>query len=133
MAFQLKVLKSTPNPLLNRKELKLELTHTNQSTPDRKAVTEELSSHYSLPPKQIYVYNISTKPGMHKTHANASVYNSFDSLKAIERAFVVKRITGETEKVKVLRRIKKTARIKSYKRFGTNKRFMKKAARRSKD
>lgn len=132
MAFQLKVVKSTPNQLLNRKELEIELTHTNQGTPDKKIVTSELSSNYSIPSNQIYVYSMKTYPGLHKTVANANMYNTFDDLKKIERDFVVTRITGE-KKAKVPRRQKKDARIKKYKRFGTLKRNMKKAARRTQD
>lgn len=132
MAYQLKVLKSNANPLLNRKELKLEITHTNQSSPDKKSVTGELSSNYSIPENQIYVYSMTTKPGLHKTIASANMYNTFDDLKKIERSFVVTRITGEKEK-KVPRRQKKDARIKKYKRFGTFKKYMKRASRRTQD
>lgn len=132
MAFQLKVLKSTPNQLLNRKELQLEITHTNQSSPDKKSVTEELSSNYSIPSEQIYVYSMRTKPGLHKTLASVNMYSTFEDLKKIERPFVVTRITGEKVS-KIPRRQRKDARIKKYKRFGTLKRNMKKASRRTQD
>ncbi|ELA42124.1 uncharacterized protein VICG_00765 [Vittaforma corneae ATCC 50505] len=132
MAFQLKVLKSTSNQLLNRKELQLEITHTNQSSPDKKSVTEELSSNYSIPAEQIYVYGMRTKPGLHKTIASANMYSAFEDLKKIERSFVVARITGE-KLSKIPRRQKKDARIKKYKRFGTLKRNMKRASRRRQD
>lgn len=132
MAYQLKVVRSTPNPLLNRREIQLEITHTNQSSPSKTAVTQDLSSNYSLPKEQIYVYEMTTKPGLHKTIAKANMYNSFDDLKNVERSFVVTRITGEKTK-KVARRLKKDLRIKKYKRFGTMKRLMKKAARRAED
>ena len=132
MAFQLKVLKNINNQLLNRKELQLEITHTNQSSPDKKTVTSELSSNYSIPEEQIYVYGMTTKQGLHKTLAMASMYNSFEDLKKIERAFVVSRITGE-KVTKVPRRQKKDARIKKYKKFGTLKRIMKKASRKAQD
>lgn len=132
MAFELKVIKSTPNQLLNRKELQLEITHTNQSSPDKKTVTSELSANYSLPEQQIYVYNMRTKQGLHKTIASASLYNTFEDLKKIERSFVVARITGE-KATKVPRRQKKDARIKKYKKFGTVKRIMKKLSRKTKE
>ena len=132
MAFQLKILKNISNQLLNRKELQLEITHTNQSSPDKTTVASELSSTYSIPSEQIYVYDMSTKQGLHKTIAKASMYNSFEDLKKIERAFVVARITGE-KATKVPRRQKKDARIKKYKKFGTLKRIMKKAARKAQD
>lgn len=132
MAFQLKVLKNINNQLLNRKELQLEITHTNQPSPDKKTVTSELSTNYSIPSEQIYVYNMCTKQGLHKTLAKASMYNSFEDLKKAERAFVVTRITGEKVS-KVPRRQKKDARIKKYKKFGTLKRIMKKASRKTQD
>lgn len=132
MAFQLKVVRSNTNQLLNRKEIELEITHSNQASPSKEIVTSELSSNYSLPSKQIYVYNMHTRPGQHRTVALANMYNSFDDLKKIEREFVVARITGERAS-KIPRRQKKDARIKRYKRFGTMKRNMKKASRRSQD
>lgn len=132
MAFQLKVVRSSNNQLLNRKEIELEITHNNQASPSKEIVTSELSSNYSLPPKQIYVYGMRTKPGLHKTVALANMYNNFDDLKKIEREFVVARITGEKPS-KIPRRQKKDARIKRYKRFGTMKRNLKKASRRAQD
>jgi small subunit ribosomal protein S24e len=73
---------------------------------------------------------MSTRPGLHRTVALANMYNSFDDLKKIEREFVVARITGERP-AKIPRRQKKDARIKRYKRFGTLKRNMKKASRKT--
>lgn len=132
MAFQLKVVRSNTNQLLNRKEIQLEITHSNQGTPSKEIITTELSSNYSLPAKQIYVYGMDTKPGLHKTVALANMYNSFDDLKKIEREFVVARITGERP-AKIPRRQKKDARIKRYKMFGTLKRNMKKASKKAQD
>lgn len=132
MAFQLKVVKSTQNQLLNRKELQLEIVHTLQACPKKEEVTNELSTNYSLASKNIYVYSMRTAQGQQLTMAKANIYNNFEDLKKIERAFVVAKITGEKIS-KVPRRQKKDARIKKYKRFGTLKRNMKKLSKKAND
>lgn len=128
----MKVVKSAANPLLNRKEIQLEITHACQAGPSKKTVTEELSTNYSIPAENIYVYDMYIAKGTHTTVAKANMYNSFEDLKNIERAFVLARLTGEKE-TKMPRRQKKAARKKKYQMFGTLKRNMKKAARRAEE
>lgn len=132
MAVQIKVVKSAINPLLNRKEVELTINHVNQSTPAKKIITSELSSNYSCPETQIYVFGVKTRFGSFETLAKAHLYNSLEDMKKIERPFVMARVTGETID-KMRRRARKDKRIKRYKMFGTLSRNMKKAARRNKD
>lgn len=132
MSYVIKVVGRNENQLLNRKELNLEITHTNQGTPNKAVVVSELSKNYSVPSNQIYVYDLGTKKGLHRSIAKANIYENMDDLKNIEREFVLAKITGE-KKQKIMRRAKKEMRIKKYNTFGTHKRNMKKAARKSKD
>lgn len=132
MAVQIKVVKNVTNPLLNRKEVEMTINHVNQSTPAKKVITSELSSNYSVPENQVYVYDLKTRFGSFETRAKAHLYNSIEDMKKIERQFVISRVTGETVN-KMKRRARKDKRIKSYKMFGTLNRNMKKAARRNKD
>lgn len=130
MVFELKPISKVTNMLLNRKEYLIEITHTNSAAPNKATLTSKLANEYKVEENQIYVFNMNTFPGEHKTLANANIYNSFDDLKKIERDFVVARITGE-KKSKIPRRQKKDARIKRYKMFGTLKRNMRKAAKKA--
>jgi len=133
MAINIKVVKSISNALLNRKEVELSITHPNQATPDKKVITSELSSNYSVPENQICVFDVITGFGSHHSNATAHLYTkSADDLRMIERKHIVARKTGETIE-KIPRRTRKDTRIKKYKMFGTLKRNMKKAARRTKE
>ncbi|KAI5152330.1 small subunit ribosomal protein S24e [Enteropsectra breve] len=131
-ATSIKVAKSFVNALLNRRELTINITHPNKSTPTKELITSEISPLYSVPAGQIYVYGIKTGFGSHQSVAYAHLYKSMDDLKSVEREFVVERMTG-VKRDKIKRRQRKDNRIKAYKMFGTLQRNMKKAAKRSED
>lgn len=132
MAVAIKVVKSTKNVLLSRREVEINITHPNQPTPNKELLASEMSSHYSIPVGQIYVSGIKTGYGSHQSEAVAHLYNTVDDLKKIERGFVVSRMTGVVP-AKIKRITKKQERVKRRNVFGTEKRNMDKAKRRIKD
>lgn len=132
MAISIKVIKSVTNPLLARRELALLITHTNQPTPDKKTIAGELCSNYTVPEGQIRIFGMETGFGIHESRASAHIYNSADDLAKIEYPYVVARMTGNPLR-KIKRMTRKQERVKRRKVFGTEKRNMKKAARRTRD
>ncbi len=130
--LDIKVLKSIKNVLLSRKELELSIMHNGKSTPTRDELTSTISSIYSAPKNQIYVFNINTGFGVHKSTAIAHIYNSFDDLKAIEKDSVVTKITGQA-KPKIKRMLKKQDKNKKRKLFGSLRRIKMKAEKKAKN
>lgn len=132
MANKLRVVNSFSNALFNRREISLVVEHNKESTPTKDYVRKELSTNFSVPENQIYVFGMKTKFGSHTTDVQAHLYSNFEEMKRIVLPHVLRRITGE-EKQKVARRMRKDARKKKAKIFGTMKRNMKKAEKRNKD
>ena len=132
MAVSIKVVKCNANALLSRKEVSMTVTHVNQATPKKDLIASELSTNYSIPATQIYVFGIKTRFGSGESVARAHMYNSTDDLKKIERTFVNTRMTGVAP-AKIKRITKKQERVKRRKVFGTEKRNMEKVKRRVKD
>ncbi|ORD97947.1 RS24B [Hepatospora eriocheir] len=132
MSVHLKITKSFTNQVLNRKELCMEITHSNQATPNKAVIVDELSVNYSIPKNQIYVFKMKTEFGIQRSKALAHLYNSEESLREIEKQYVIKRTFNE-EIDKLPRRSRKENRKKAAKRFGTEQRLIKKVERRQKD
>ncbi len=129
MSIQLKVTKMFNNSLLNRKEVDLFVYHPNKSTPEKSLVCKELSENYSIPKEQIYVFGMSTGYGSNDTVLKAHMYGSMESLKEVARDFVIRRLNGEV-KEGPNRRMRKDARKKKAKMFGTLRRKMRKQEKR---
>ena len=132
MAIALDVTLSKQNPTLKRRLVEVKIVHTNKATPSRDDIADTLSQTFSTLKKNIYVFDIKNGFGVHESTAKAHIYNSFDDLKKIEHKYVITRLTGESEP-KIKRIVKKQARVKNRKVFGSLKRNMAKAARRAKD
>lgn len=79
-------------------------------------------------PTNVIVYDLNGRFGSHVTKAKCKIYSTFEQLQKIENDYVVTRITGEKKK-KVVRRMRKDARKKKAKMFGSIRRNTKKAER----
>lgn len=132
MAAQLKVINSFTNKLFDRKEVELTITHNKQATPTKEVIRKELSTNYSIPANQIYVFDLKTRFGSFVTVAKAHMYTNESIMREVVLPYVLRKVTGE-EVTKVPRRQRKDARKKKGKIFGTMKRNISKAEKRNKD
>lgn len=128
--LDIRVNKYQNNPLLKRRELEITVNHDKTSTPSKKEMAENISSSYSLPASQIYVFGIKTGFGSNESVAYAHIYNSMQDLKDIEKEHVIAKITGEV-KSKINRRTKKQEKNKKLKIFGSERRNKMKAKRKT--
>lgn len=119
------------NKLLNRKELEMILSHPKLATPNKKEVTKQLASLHKANTKNVVIYDIVPRFGAHTSKAKAKIYSNENDLKTAERQFVVTRLTGEKPK-KVVRRMRKDARKKKAKMFGSLRRNVRKAEKKAK-
>ena len=78
MANKLRVVNSFSNALFNRREISLVVEHNKESTPTKDYVRKELSTNFSVPENQIYVFGMKTKFGSHTTDVQAHLYSNFD-------------------------------------------------------
>lgn len=131
MSFSIEILQMKDNKLLNRKELLLNLTHPKDATPKKDDIANKLATLHQASAKNIVVYNLTGRFGSHATKAMAKIYPSFQQLETVERTFIVTRKTGVKPK-KIVRRMRKDARKKKEKMFGSLKRNIKKAEKKAK-
>ncbi|EQB59815.1 40s ribosomal protein s24 [Vairimorpha apis BRL 01] len=127
----LEILKTTTNILLNRQELNLKIHHKESPVPPKTVITEKLSKLFQTSKDNIVLYDIFNVQGTHESVGKVNIYNNKSDLKNVEKDYVVQRKTGES-KTRKPRRARKDERKKSYARFGTVKRAMKKAERKNK-
>jgi len=71
-----KVVKEIRNPVLNRKEILVELTPDEKGTPERLATREFLASEFGEKTENVYVVKIEGKTGSKRSLCNVEVYES---------------------------------------------------------
>jgi ribosomal protein S24E len=104
-----KILSEIYNPILLRKEVKIEVTHNGEKTPDRFSVRKSLASLFKTDIENIYVLNMKTKTGTHKTVCDVEVYDSLETAKKIVPKHILARNTPSKEGVE---KIKKAPKVK---------------------
>ncbi len=104
----------------------LSMVHSKTSTPSKEDICSQISSLFKVKKDFIVVSGCRTRFGTNQTQCDVRIYNSVDTLKAVEKKSIVKRKTGEEEEV-VPRRQRKDARKKKAKIFGTMRKYIKKA------
>ncbi|KAK6090937.1 hypothetical protein P3W45_000182 [Vairimorpha bombi] len=128
---ELEIITQKANELLNRKELHLRIHHEESAVPPKNTIIEKLGKLFQTKTDNIVIHGITNCPGTHTSVGRVNIYNNADDLKSVEKQYMVTRKTGESPFRKP-RRTRKDERKKSYKRFGTVKRAMKKAERKNK-
>lgn len=128
MSVSVEIVDQTENKLLNRREFNLILKHSRSSTPSKTEIVQKMATLNHVKPNTVIVYDLTGRFGTHETKAKCKIYSNLDQLKKIENEYVVTRITGEKKK-KVVRRMRKDARKKKTKMFGSMRRILKKAER----
>ncbi|KAM0673106.1 ribosomal 40S subunit protein S24B [Gurleya vavrai] len=131
MALSIEIKKLKENKLLLRKEMDLILKHPKESTPKKEEIAAKIAALHQSSAKNVVIYDIQGHFGSHVSTGKAKVYASFEQLESVERAFVVTRKTGVKVK-KVVRRMRKDARKKKAKMFGSLRRNKKKAEKKEK-
>jgi len=97
---EIKVLGQVYNPLLKRKEVKVEITHSGVGTPDRFTIRKELTSRLNVKLDNIYVVDMETKTGMEKTRCDVEVYDGPENARKIVPNYVIVRNKPPEERKK---------------------------------
>jgi len=94
----MKVVKDEKSLVLPRREVIVEIAHTEKPTPSEKQVREELIKKFSCKEELLIVKGISTKYGSSDSVVEAFIYEDEDSMKKIERIKEVKEEKKEEPK-----------------------------------
>ena len=89
------------NPLLKRTEVYFTVKHEGEKTPNREIIRSELADKLNSKKENVIVNILKSSFGKHETSGYAKVYSSFESIKGLERDYILKRNKlGETKKDK---------------------------------
>jgi len=91
----------TPNPLLNRKEVKFEILHQGVSTPPRPEVREKIAKKIHVDPTLVYIIKMETKTNTWKTGGIAYAYDSAEKAKVIVPKHIFTRDLPKEERTKL--------------------------------
>ncbi len=79
------------NPLLNREEIKIMISHPGVAVPSRDRVVRKLSAELNKDRNQIIVRELQGQFGAAKTLATVMVYETEEQAKKIERPYIIRR------------------------------------------
>lgn len=71
--MEMTIIEEKENPFLNRKELKLRITHAGGATPSKAEIIKELSSKYSVEEKQVSIDYVFSIKGIGESFAKAKI------------------------------------------------------------
>ncbi|MEM5836317.1 MAG: hypothetical protein QXR09_03280 [Candidatus Aenigmatarchaeota archaeon] len=72
--MEIEILEEKDNPLLRRKELKINIKHANSPTPKKQDLIKEIASKYSVSEDRVLVNYIFTKKGLPESFAKVKIY-----------------------------------------------------------
>lgn len=89
--MKIEIKEKKENPLQDRTEVMFTVDHTGESTPTRKAVTDELSKILKAKKDTVILNNLDTVYGRGISKGYAKVYGSKESAIEFEREYLLKR------------------------------------------
>ncbi|WP_455367531.1 hypothetical protein [[Eubacterium] cellulosolvens] len=104
--MKLKVLSDIQNPLLNRREVRLEIDHSPQGTPDRTIAKQEVAAYLGHDAKKIQIIAMKTLTGTRRTVCTVELYEDVERGKRIVHQHIPERGLPKTkEKVETPRKV----------------------------
>ncbi|MEM3061136.1 MAG: hypothetical protein QW265_01855 [Candidatus Bathyarchaeia archaeon] len=88
------------NPLLQRKELLVEIIHPNEGTPERHSVRKSLALKLNAEINNLYIREMKSKTGMNSTLCRVEIYEDEKIAKAILPKHIVLRNLPPEQKAK---------------------------------
>ena len=86
VAYQISIIEDKVNPLMERRELKLEVA--SQATPKRDLLRKSVASSLKVPVERVYIKNVLSSYGKSIAVCNAYVYENAERGKQIEPPYV---------------------------------------------
>lgn len=87
------------NPLLDRKELEVEIEHEGESTPSSEDVKNRIAAENDIDNEAISVESIYTGYGSKKSRAELKVFEDFEYSEDLEETEIQETVEEETEEV----------------------------------
>lgn len=104
------------NPLLGRRDVTLQLTHSQGSTPTRSGVRQRLAGNFKVAPEQVQITKMETKRNTWVTVCSAHIYTSKEAAEKLTPKHLFLRDRPKEEKEKVKAEKKKAGKAKPAKK-----------------
>lgn len=95
-----KIINEFYNPLLQRKELLIEILHPNASTPERYSVRKSLALKLNTDINNLYIRKMKSKTGMNSTICEVEIYENEKIAKKILPKHIILRNLPPEQRVK---------------------------------
>ncbi|MEM2901578.1 MAG: hypothetical protein QXO32_02445 [Candidatus Bathyarchaeia archaeon] len=95
---KLKILNQSYNPLLQRKELRVEIEHSSEGTPSRASIQKLVSAQLGVEEKKIYIIDVKTLTGTNKSMCRVECYDEASAGERIVPEHLRKRGMKQGEK-----------------------------------
>ncbi|KAI8870407.1 hypothetical protein GQ42DRAFT_145958 [Ramicandelaber brevisporus] len=119
-AVTIRTRKFISNPLLQRRQCVIEITHPGRPNVSRADLREKLGKLYKAEPANVSVFGLRTDFGGGKSKGFALIYDSAESFKTFEPKYRQLRNEGKTIE-RTLRKQRKERKNRAKKFFGTAK------------
>ncbi len=94
-----KVKEDTYNPLLKRKEVRVEVDHDAAGTPSRMDLRKAIAAKYNTKPENVYVLDIDTKTGTQSALCAVEVYDDAQSAqRTVPKYIQIRNLPSEERK-----------------------------------
>lgn len=87
--MEIRLVDQRPNPLLRRKEIRFEIGHAAEPTPQREAVRTELAKLVGAPKDRVVIERMNARFGTATTVGEAMVYESAELAQRTEREHIL--------------------------------------------
>ncbi|MEM3506405.1 MAG: hypothetical protein QW589_07135 [Candidatus Bathyarchaeia archaeon] len=95
-----KIINEFYNPLLQRKELLIEIIHPNKSTPERYSIRKSLALKFNTEINNLYIRKMESKTGKNSTLCEVEIYENEKIAKAILPKHIIIRNLPPEQRVK---------------------------------
>ena len=100
VAYQISIIEDKVNPLMERRELKIEVA--SQSTPKRDLLRKSIASSLKVPIERTFVKNVLSSYGKSVSICRVNVYDSDERAKKIEPKYIQLRNLSREERKQAL-------------------------------
>ncbi len=102
-----KVIEESGNPVLQRRELLIEVTHDKTGTPERMTLKKFLASQFDEKPENLYLIKVESKTGSDRSLCNVQIYEEKDlAEKTLAKHIITRNLPPEERKPKKEREAK---------------------------
>lgn len=97
--MSIEIINEHKNPLLGRRDAKIQVHHEGSGTPDRLAIRKMASDHFKVPTEKVYVRSVQTRTGGSSALAQVEIYDDSKIAESIIPSYIKNRNLPKDQRV----------------------------------